>query len=235
MSRVIEGEALKELKPWRVPEFDDSGAEGVSNKPLRQPNPKAGSQSQSVQSGQQEPDTVNLLTAEKIAEIQAQAYREGFDQGREEGHKAGLRDMQSKAKQLETLILKLAKPFEQLDDQVEQELLTLVSTLTRLLVRREIENESGVILGIVQEALQALPVAAREVKLLLHPEDAALVRESLTEGEERPSWRIIEDNKLGRGDCRVISDNSRVDATLETRMNTLIATRLNGDVQDMDS
>lgn len=235
MSRVIGSGSVKEIKPWRMPDLGDSGAGATRQKSTLEPKSKAGTHSDPAQSGRQEEAQVNLLTAEKITEIQAQAYREGFDQGREEGHKAGLGDMQSKAKQLESLMVKLAKPFEQLDEQVERELLSLVSTLTRLLVRREIHIDSGLILGIVQEALQALPAAAREVRLSLHPEDAALVRESLTQGEEKPSWRIVDDHKLERGDCRVMSDTSLIDATLETRLQMLIATILDGEVRDTDT
>lgn len=234
LSKVIDSGSLKDIKPWRMPQLSESGGKAISQKPALEPKPKARAETDSDPATGQE--QVNLLTAEKIAEIQAQAYREGFEQGRDEGRKAGLGEIQSKAKQFEMLMTRLAKPFEQLDAQVEQELLALVSALTGLLIRREIRGDSSHILQIVQEALHALPVAARDVKLYLHPEDAALVRDSLSQGEDERSWRVVDDHLLGRGDCRAVSDTSQVDATLETRLKMLIATILDGETaQDSGS
>ena len=227
MSKVIDSGSLKDVRPWNMPQLCESGSKAISQKSALETKPKARAKTDSDPTPGQE--QVNLLTAEKIAEIQAQAYREGFDQGRDEGRKAGLGDMQSKAKQFERLMTRLAEPFAQLDAQVEQELLALVSTLTGLLVRREIRTGSGQILQIVHEALHALPVAAREVKLYLHPDDAALVRDSQSQGNEDRSWRIVDDHLLSRGDCRVVSDTSQIDATLETRLQMLISTEMDGE------
>lgn len=204
LSKVIDSGSLKDIQPWKVPEFE--------------------AQQRSLDAEESEPmnDSVNLLTAEQIAEIQAQAYQEGFNQGREEGREAGLDDMKAKASRLETLMAGLSKPFEHLDDQVEQELLSLAAALTRTLVHREIETDSSTLLPAVREAMAALPVAARDVQLHLHPQDASLVRESLSLSDGERSWKIIEDPVLDSGDCRVTSNTSQIDATVESRLNALL-------------
>ncbi|MCP4409099.1 MAG: flagellar assembly protein FliH [Gammaproteobacteria bacterium] len=204
MSKVIDSGSLKDIQLWKVPEFE------AQQRSLDAAESKAMS------------DSVNLLTAEQIAEIQAQAYQEGFNQGREEGREAGLDDMKAKATQLETLMAGLSKPFEHLDDQVEQELLSLAAALTRTLVYREIETDSSTLLPAVREAMAALPVAARDVQLHLHPHDASLVRESLALSDGERSWKIVEDPVLEPGDCRVTSNTSQIDATVESRLNSLL-------------
>jgi flagellar assembly protein FliH len=211
LSKVIAGDQAQEFRSWSIPEL------------LQSKSPDRGQVPAQHSGGQ------GLLTAEKIAEIQAQAYQEGFSQGRKEGFEAGRSEVSARAQQLNTLMGLLSEPFKQLDAQVEQELLALVITLTRQLVRREMKHEPGEILAVIRQTMSALPTAARDVRLHLHPEDSILVRESLALNETEPSWRIVEDPVLTRGDCRVVSEASQIDATLENRLNALIASMLGGE------
>jgi flagellar assembly protein FliH len=60
------------------------------------------------------------------------------------------------------------------------------------------------------------------VRLHLHPDDAALVRETLSPAEGEHAWVIVEDPLLTRGGCTVSTDNSKIDATAESRLQALI-------------
>lgn len=158
-----------------------------------------------------------------IEELQRRAYDAAYAAGLAEGRAAGQRELALKVQQLDCLLGALAHPFEALDDSVERELVTLVMTLVRQLLRRELRAEPGEVVAVVREALALLPVAARNVSVHLHPNDAALVRESLAgSGEERP-WRLVEDPLLGRGGCRVTTEDSHIDASIETRLTKLFA------------
>ena len=178
-----------------------------------------------------------LPTAAQLEELQEQAKREGYEQGRREGqeygHREGLeegrRAVQEKLVQLDGLIEALHRPFEQLDDQVEREIVTLVVNMVRQLVRREVRTDPGHIVGVVREALGVLPVSSRQVRVLLHPEDAVLVREAYAVGDAELKWQLVEDPVIQRGGCKVLTDTSRVDATLESRLNSLIAPLLAGE------
>jgi len=121
----------------------------------------------------------------------------------------------------------------ELDANVEQELVALAIAMVKQLVRRELRLDPGEIIGVVREALSVLPVATRSVRLHLHPEDATLVREvlSLSDDEDR-TWQIVEDPVLSRGGCRVVSETSRVDASVEARLNAVIAQALGGERGD---
>lgn len=171
------------------------------------------------------------MTAVQLEEIAAKAHEEGYEQGRREGmefgHNEALEEgrvkVQERLAQLDQLIQTLEQPFEELDDQVESEIVTLVISMVRQLLRREVKTDPGQIVGVVREALGVLPVSARSVRVVLHPEDADIVREAyaLTDGDQ--TWSIDEDPVIQRGGCRVIAENSQVDATLDSRLNSLIA------------
>jgi len=117
----------------------------------------------------------------------------------------------------------LGSPFENLDDQVEQEVVELVISMVRQLIRREIKMDPSHVAGVVREALSALPVANREVTLVLNPEDAKVIREVFTISEKEQGWKIVEDPVLDRGGCKVMANDSQIDATLESRLDALIA------------
>lgn len=205
-TKILSGDAADECSAWVLPDVSDQRGAGVSG---RMGN--------------------GLLTAKQLEVIQKQAYEEGFAQGHKDGSEAGQAKLQAGARRLEQLMATLSAPFAALDQRIEQELVTLALAVARQLVRREIKTDPGQIVAVVREALSVLPIASQNVRLHLHPEDAALVRAamSLTEGEH--AWRIVEDGLQNRGGCQLVTDTSRIDASVETRLAAIIAKVLGGE------
>jgi flagellar assembly protein FliH len=212
MSKIIEKDDSGAYERWELPLVEDvSGA--VANAKL---------------------DKVSgLLTAEKIERIQSQAYKEAYDTGFAKGHADGLAAGQSETQRklalLSQLLNGLSQPFQDLDESVEQELVQLAMAIARHLVRREFKSNPGEMIGLVKEALSALPMASQSVRVLLHPDDVSTVRDTLSGNDMEQSWSIVEDPTLNPGDCRVLSENSEVDGTLERRMAAIVAQLLGGE------
>ncbi|HLW22947.1 MAG TPA: flagellar assembly protein FliH [Steroidobacteraceae bacterium] len=162
-------------------------------------------------------------TVSGLADLQAEAHREAFAQGLAEGREAGRAEVSAQVERLAGMFYDLAKPFATLDEQVEHELLSLALALARHLVRRELKADPTQIIGIIREAIAALPVAARDVRVHLHPEDAAVVREHLAPTESERAWTLIEDPVMARGGCQVTTNTSRVDMRLETRLGAILS------------
>jgi len=175
------------------------------------------------------PDMTAAANAQKVptvaglVDLQAAAYEEAFEQGLAEGREAGRVEVRAQVERLAGMFYDLAKPFEELDAEVERELLTLAMALARQIVRRELKADPTQIIGIVREAIAALPVAARDVRVHLHPEDAAVVRQNLAPTESERAWQIIEDPVMARGGCQVTTATSRVDSRLETRLGAILS------------
>lgn len=210
MSKILPGEDIQDLQQWQPPDVGKAPGHhhGLSAPP----------------------------TAAELHEIQRQAHEEGLEQGKKEGfkygHKEGLqaaqKSLQSKVQQVDTLLATLNEPLKTLDDEVEHEMVTLIISMVRQLVRREIRTDPNQIIGVVREALSILPVASRNVQLMLHPDDAVMIREIYALSESELGWKIIEDPVMSAGGCRVMTDTSQVDATLESRLANLIAPLLGG-------
>jgi flagellar assembly protein FliH len=162
-------------------------------------------------------------TVSGLADLQEEAHKEAFAQGLTEGREAGKAEVKAQVDRLAGMFYDLARPFEELDTEVERELLTLAMALARQIVRRELKTDPTQIIGIIREAIAALPVAARDVRVHLHPEDAAVVRENLSPTENERAWTLVEDPVMARGGCQVTTSTSRIDARLETRLVSILS------------
>jgi flagellar assembly protein FliH len=164
-----------------------------------------------------------MATVGGLADLQAEAHKEAFEQGLAEGRSAGRAEVQAQVDRLAGMFYDLAKPFDALDAEVERELLTLAMALARQIVRRELKTDPTQIIGIIREAIAKLPVATRDVRVHLHPEDAAVVKQHLAPTENERAWTIIEDPVMARGGCQVTTSTSRIDARLETRLGSILS------------
>ena len=180
-------------------------------------------------------------TANDMRALHKDAYDEGFNMGRKEGrvegHKEGKTQAENESRELlnrlRSIIQTLAIPIEQLDDDLEKNIAELTLVIARQIIRREIKTEPGEIVAIVREAVKALPVSTRKPTIYLHPEDLQLVRSALSVADDDQVWRFEEDLLLIRGDCRVETESSIIDATIEARL-TAIAANMLGDERNMD-
>lgn len=178
-----------------------------------------------------------LLTAEQLEKLQQQAYEEGFEKGRKEGFDHGHKEalvkgreaIEARIQRMDELMMTLEHPLQQLDKEVERELLDLVVSVVKQLVRREIKTDPRQIIGVLREALSLLPLSSRNIRVLLHPDDAVIVKRVYEVSDKELNWKIVEDPLIGRGGCRVLTETSQVDATLESRLAALIAPLLSGE------
>jgi flagellar assembly protein FliH len=176
---------------------------------------------------------IDLPRKEKLAleDHYARARAEGVAAGRSE-FEARTADLNASIGRLNSILTVLSKPLADLDAQVEKQMVTLALTVAKHLVRRELRIDPSQVIAIIRETVALLPAAARDVRLHLHPEDAALVREKLAQPQSERAWTVIEDPVMGRGGCRVTTDHSLIDARLETRLGTIISQVLGDERHD---
>lgn len=231
-------EELTSVTPWRLPSVDEEWQ-----------RPRSSSAGTSEVVSEEELEKLPRLTAQEIEAMQRQAYeeaseqgrqegleqgreqgyKEGFEQGQQEGYSQGENDVKAQIAMLGQIVSALDHPLAQMDEQVEEELAALAIALARQLVRRELKTDPGQIIAVVREALSVLPANSRKVNLYLHPEDAELVRSALSIDEHGQRWKLVDDPLLSRGGCRITSENSAIDATVEKRMAAAIARALGGE------
>jgi flagellar assembly protein FliH len=169
-------------------------------------------------------------TVGELENVEQRAYQEAFTKGHEAGLAAARAETQQQldrlkqqAGRIESIAQLLAQPLRELDAQVQEQLVGLALTVASQLVRRELRADPAQVIAVIRETVTMLPASARDVRVHLHPEDAAIVRERLaTPGAER-AWTVVEDPVMTRGGCRVTTDTASIDARLESRMAAAIS------------
>jgi flagellar assembly protein FliH len=165
------------------------------------------------------------MVASAAQKAEAAGYAAGLARAESEVA-ARLAQLGSRIERLDALLGQLANPLKLMDAEVEQNLLALALAIGSQLARRALQAEPGQVIALVRECLKQLPLGAREIRVRLHPEDAALVREKLATPSGASAWQLLEDPTLTRGGCLIESEHSRIDARIESRMNAIVAAAL---------
>ena len=174
------------------------------------------------------PDPIaSLPTVEQLERIHDQCRREGFASGlaegraagRAEGHAGAARDVEH----LRTLAEEFARQLAIADRAIAHEALTLALDVAKAMLKRALAVKPDLMVGIVREAIEYLPLVQQPALLHLHPDDAVLVRARLGDEVAGGGWRIVEDTQVTRGGCRVETASNQIDATAETRWQRIAA------------
>jgi flagellar assembly protein FliH len=161
--------------------------------------------------------------AEGRREGHVKGHAEGYAQGRTEGLAAGLAAASVHAEQLRALAANLPAALRRTDSELADAVLTLALDVARQVVHRTLRAEPQWVLPLVQDLLHAEPALQGEPRLLLHPDDVALVRNSLGNELQTAGWQVRPDETITRGGCRVQSATGEMDASLETRWKSVTA------------
>jgi len=219
LSDLIRAKDLEGLDVWSLPSFDPA-------KPEPEPVPEPDLQ----QVMEEVPlDEVQPITLEELESIRQEAYNEGFATGEREGfHSTQLKVRQEaeaalalRLQGMEQLMTSLFEPIAEQDSQIEKGMVELIGHITRQVIQRELAIDSSQIEKVLREALKLLPMGANNIRIFVHPQDFEQIKVLREKHEE--SWKILEDDTLHPGGCRIETEHSRIDASIETRINLAIA------------
>ena len=154
---------------------------------------------------------------------EAEGFRQGYAQGHARGRDEAMAEVHAEAAQLRALALALPDALRGADQEIAENLLALALDIARQVLGQALALDTGAILPVVRELLQAEPALSGAPQLVLHPDDAALVRQHLAEDLQAAGWRIRTDAACQRGGCRVLAASGEQDATLPSRWERVTA------------
>lgn len=225
---VARHQAVGAYRRWEPQSFDESepGEQGpVDDTPVSEPEQRQATEPE--EAGDSAQTQIILPTAEEIeamfdqariegrADGRAEGQAEGFAAGHAEGLRKGQEETRREATRLAALVGAMDEALDALDGEIAEEIVVLAIELARQMVHHTLADHPGAVAETVREALQQLP--QNQISIHLHPDDAHLVRESLGDTLEYGHHRIIEDESITRGGCRLQAAGSEIDASMETR------------------
>jgi len=235
----IPAESAQNVRSWVLPPVADNGRvlSSAEKEARDRRNRLLHSSKESIQTIEiSAPPTAPVVTAEELQSMFDSAEKEGFEkgyqtglaQGKAEGYEAGkqqaLMEMRpqlvAEQQRFHKLAQALLAPVAEQQDELEQLMLDIVCTLTQSLVERELLTDSSQIVELVRQAVAALPVGAKNIRVSLNPDDLAAV-ESYAQ-EYQLEWRFLGDAGLQPGGCRIETPESRVDFSVATRLQSVL-------------
>lgn len=198
---------------------------------------------QAAQSGYLSEHDVQALVEQTRQEAHADAYKEGFDAGRQdgldEGQKQGreaastewqqkmelFQSQQGKqiAERLHSILQRAQKEVGEMHHALADDLLKLASDIARQVVRQELRCNPQALLPVVREALDMLGGESKPALVRLNPSDFEQLGAQLKAAHPQPKIEWLADASVKMGDCLVESAGAQLDGSLERRWQRAVA------------
>jgi len=157
-------------------------------------------------------------------------HREGFERGvedgkaigREEGRVAGRRAFDEAARPMDELVERFERFRQEFEQARREQLLELVQKVSKQVIRCELTLHPTQLLTLAEEALAAMPGDQEDVRILLNPEECTRIKELAP--ERAAAWRLVPDEKLALGECRVVTAQAEADIGCQQRLDSCMET-----------
>ncbi|CRH34262.1 flagellar assembly protein FliH [Pantoea ananatis] len=166
-------------------------------------------------------------------EAHGQGYSEGHLQGFAEGQKAGydagfqqgLADAQQQQAPLQARMQQLVTEFqntlESLDSVIAARLMQLALEAARSVIGQATTVDGSALLRQIQGLLQQEPMFSGKPQLRVHPDDLLRIEQTLGPTLDLHGWRLLADNTLHPGGCKLSAEDGDLDASVATRWQEL--------------
>lgn len=186
---------------------------------IRAWRPDAIAQTASAQPAEATPaQTAAKLKARAAAELE-QLRARAREEGQAEGYRTGIARAEGEIETVRALLNNLEATRAAIEQSAAEHVLHLALDVAKQMVRTSLAVKPESLLLVLGEAIRTFPELEQSARLVLHPDDAALVRDVVMREAESPirAWSIIEDAAITRGGCRIQTSATDIDATVENR------------------
>lgn len=214
-SRFIPREELGSFAAWSPDTLNPELDAGPLAEPPRGPHTPHMAHAHGA-SGTAAPAEAGAASAQ-MASARQSGYQDGYRDGL-----VGLDNFkQSFAAQLSAQLGELLRNFDAqiaaLEQQMAQALAQAAVQLARRVVRAELQSHPEQVVHAAAQALAAVLQSARHIRVLVHPDDHALVAAGAAEALHARGAQLVAQPGIERGGCLVESDLGQVDARIAAR------------------
>ncbi len=152
-----------------------------------------------------------------------QSYNDRLKSGYEEGLKNAEQELNEYRKSLERIFESLLNPLKEVDKDIIQALANLAISISKQIIRRELQINSEQVVSLVKEAIKLLPLEKSHLIIHLNPRDINIVRNVFNKDEIAESYSLVEDPSIEAGGCKVATEDSIIDATIDSQVAQIAA------------
>ena len=156
-----------------------------------------------------------------------QSYNDKLNGGYEEGLKKAEQVLNEYKSSLDSILEALLKPLKEIDEEVIQAITQLSISISKQIIRRELQINSEQVVAIVKEAIKLLPLDKNRLIIHLNPRDMNIIRKVFNNDDIADNYTLMEDPSIEAGGCKIATEDSSIDATVESQI-AQIATNILG-------
>jgi flagellar assembly protein FliH len=147
--------------------------------------------------------------------------KEAYTKGMQEGFAVGMAKAKEHAAEERQQFAQLMENFklalENADEAIADDVLSLALDIAKSMIKTKLSVDPAAVIPVVVDAIHYLPNVQKPARILVHHEDAHILREYMSEELSSQEWQIQEDSSIERGGCLVETGANQIDATNAVR------------------
>lgn len=211
-ARFIPGEEIQGAKAWNLDNLGNTPPSPFAPMRPNAPQPPA-----PAAAPVQPPPPPEPSVHEQLHSARQSGYQDGYRDGMAALDAFKQSFAQQMSKQLGALVEGFDTEMRALEGDMAASLARIAVELARQVVRSELAQRPELIARVAHDAVEALQMSARHVRVRVHPDDLALVRDGVGAELEAREAQLIPDAAVARGGVKVDADVASVDATIAAR------------------
>lgn len=156
-----------------------------------------------------------------LQQVRQEAYEEGLQLGYRDGMAQASEQLAAERQQLLQLSGQFQQALQMTDTKIAESVLTVALELAKAMLKTTLQVNPQALIPVVLDALHYLPQVKQPARLMVHHDDAQLLRKQLGEELAAQGWQVVEDASIERGGCLVETAENQMDATNAMRWKRL--------------
>lgn len=148
-------------------------------------------------------------------------YQEGLNAGRQQGVQDAAAEQQPMVEQMRQMVTEFQQTLDALDSVIPARLMQLALTAAKQILGQPPVCDGNALLSQIQQLIQQEPMFSGKPQLRVHPADLERVEQALGPTLSLHGWKLLADNQLHPGGCKVSAEEGDLDASLATRWHEL--------------
>ncbi|MFP1728934.1 flagellar assembly protein FliH [Lonsdalea quercina] len=187
-------------------------------------------------------ESLELLREEVQLKAKDAGYKDGQQKGYDEGYLVGLtegrqqgaqeeKQQQEKlTEQMQQMVTEFQQTLDSLDSVITARLMQMALTAAKQVLGQAPVCDGTALLNQIQQMIQQEPLFSGKPNLRVHPSDMERVEKQLGPTLAQHGWRLLADNQLHPGGCKVSAEDGDLDASIATRWHELCHMAAPGEV-----
>lgn len=179
---------------------------------------------QEIERGKFEAEKMIKEAELKVSEIEHEAYKKGYDAGREEGYKDGQAEVMRLIDRLGTVVSTAVDIRDDIIKSSERMMSEMILMIARKVIKDEIVERREVVINNIKEAIKRVKDRDRiDIRVNFADLDMTTAHkdELIKMMESLKKVNIYEDSRVERGGCIIETDVGAIDARISTQLDAI--------------